>query len=72
MGDELRKVLGHGAKREGIGIPDPRKSAERVHATSVEVCNAHVASILGGADVNYIRHKYCVRGDSNRGGWRKR
>ena len=57
MGDELREILGHGAKRGGIGIPDPRKSAERGHATSVEVCNAHVESILGGADVNYIRHQ---------------
>ena len=26
--DDLRHFLGHGVKRDGIGIPDPRKSAE--------------------------------------------
>ena len=52
MGDELREILGHGAKRGGIGIPDPRNSVEWGHATSVQACEDLVESLLGGSELN--------------------
>ena len=45
--DDLRDILEHGVKQSEIGIPDPRKSEERGHATSVEACEALVESLLG-------------------------
>ena len=54
LDDDLREVLGHGAKRCDIDIPDPWKSAEWGHATSVESFEALVESLLVGADLNYL------------------
>ena len=62
----LRELLVHGVKQSGIIIPDPRKSAKRGHVTSVEVCDALVKSLLGGADLNYIGNGSCARKVSTR------
>ena len=48
-------------KRGVIGTPEPSKSAEWGHATSAEVCEALVKSILGGANLKYVGHWYCIR-----------
>ena len=31
---DFRKILGHGVKHDGLGIPDPRQSAECAYNTS--------------------------------------
>ena len=34
VSDDLREILGHSAKHRGLGIPDPRLSAECAYNTS--------------------------------------
>ena len=63
---ELRELLRHGAKRGGIGIKYPSKSAERGHAMSVKACEALIESLLRGADLNCVCHWYCIRKASAR------
>ena len=58
MDDDLRYFLGHGVKRCRIFIPDPMKSVEWVHVTSLEACEALVESLLVGSDINYVGHQY--------------
>ena len=52
MDDDLREFIGYCVKQGGIAIPDPRKSEEWGHATSVEVCEMLVDSLLGRAELN--------------------
>ena len=54
-------TLVHGVKLGGIGIPDPRSSAERGHLASVEACDALVESLFGGSNLNYVGHRSYVR-----------
>ena len=61
MGGDLRELLGHAVKQGGIGIPDPRKSAERGHATSVEAYEVLIKSLLEESDLNYVGHWSCAR-----------
>ena len=47
-------------KRGGLGIPDPRLSAECACNTSKASSKVLVGSLLGGTDLNYLAHKECV------------
>ena len=57
----FRKILGHGVKHGGLGIPDPRLSAESYHNTSKAASREVVDSILGGSVLDYVGHRACVR-----------
>ena len=57
----FRKILGHGVKHGGLGIPDPRQSAESAYNTSKAASRELVDSLLGGSVLNYIGHRSCVR-----------
>ena len=57
----LREILGHNVKYGGLGIPDPRLSAERAYSTSNADIEVLVGSFLGGTDLNYIMHNGFVR-----------
>ena len=60
VNDDPIDILGHGVKRCGVEITDPKNLAERGHATPVEACESLVKSCLGGYDLNYIGHQSCV------------
>ena len=57
----FQKILGHGVKHGGLGIPDPRMSAECVYNTSKAASRELVESLLGGSVLNYVVHRACVR-----------
>ena len=57
----LREILGHSVKPGGLGIPDHRLLVECVYNTSKAASEVVVGSLLGGNDLNYIAHKWCVR-----------
>ena len=64
--DDLIETLGHGVKQGGIRIPDTRKLADQSHTMSLEACEALVKSLLGGANLNYVGHKSCLRKATSR------
>ena len=51
---EFRKILGHSFKHGGLGIPDPRLSAESAYNTSKAASGELVESLLGGSALNYV------------------
>ena len=55
------KILGHGFKHGGLGIPDPRLSVEIAYSTSKAASRELVDSLLGGSVLNYVGHRACVR-----------
>ena len=55
------KILGHRVKHGGLGIPDPRLSAESEYNTSKAASGELVDSFLGGSDLNYVGHRACIR-----------
>ena len=57
----FRKILGHGVNHGGLGIPDPRLSAECACNTSKAASRELVDSLLGGSVLNYVGHRACVR-----------
>ena len=57
----FRTILGHGVKHDGLGIPDPRMSAESAYNTSTDYSRELVDFILGGSVLNYVGHRACVR-----------
>ena len=57
---DFRKILGHSVMRGGLGIPEPRLSAESAYNTSKAVGGELVDSILGGSALNYVGHRVCV------------
>ena len=57
----FRKILGHSVKHGGLGIPDPRLSAEIAYNTSKYARRELVGSLLGGTILNYVGHRACVR-----------
>ena len=63
---DFRKILGHSLKRSGLGITDPHLSAEITQNTLKSACWELVGSILGGTNPNYVGHRACVRGASER------
>ena len=54
---DFRKILGHGVKHGGLGIPDPRQSAESAYNTSKAASRELVDSILRGTVLNYVVHR---------------
>ena len=58
---DFRKILGHSIKHGGLGIPDPRQSAECDYITSKAASRELVDSLLGGSVLNYLGHRACVR-----------
>ena len=59
--DDFPKILGHSVKHGGLGIPDPRQSAECAYNTSKAASRELVDSLLGGSVLNYVGHRACVR-----------
>ena len=58
---DFRKILGHSVKHGGLGIPDPRLSAESAYNTSKAASRELVDSFLGGSVLDYVGHRACVR-----------
>ena len=58
---DFRKILGHGVKHGGLGIPDPRLSEECAYNTSKAASRELVDSFLGVSVLNYVGHRACVR-----------
>ena len=58
---EFRKILIHSVKHGGLGIPDPRLSAESAYNTSKAASGKLVDSLLGGSVLNYVGHRACIR-----------
>ena len=54
-------ILGHSVKHGGLGIPDPRLSADSAYNISEADSGELVDSILGGTDLNYVVHMACIR-----------
>ena len=50
---DFRKILGHGVKHGGLGIPDPQLSAESEYNTSKAASRELVDSLLEGSVLNY-------------------
>ena len=48
----FRKILGHSVKHSGLGIPEPRLSAESYYNTSKAASGELVESLLGGSALN--------------------
>ena len=63
-GDEInadfRKILGHSVKHGGLGIPDPRMSADSAYNTSKAASGELLDSVLGGPTLNYVVHRVFV------------
>ena len=57
---EFRQILGHSVKHGGIGIPDPRSSAESAYNTSKVDSRELVDSLLGGSALKYVGYRACV------------
>ena len=57
----FRKILGHGVKHGGLGIPEPRLSAESAYNTSKADSRELLDSLIGGSVLNYVGHRACVR-----------
>ena len=49
---DFRKILGHGVKHGGLGIPDPRLSEESAYNTSTAASRELVDYLLGGSFLN--------------------
>ena len=61
---DFRKILGHSANHGGLGILYPWLSAESAYNTYKANSGELVGSLLGGIDLNYVRHRECVRKES--------
>ena len=57
---DFRKILGHSVKHGGLGIPDPRLSAESAYNTYKAASGELVDSLLGGSALNYVGHRACA------------
>ena len=58
---DFRKILGHSVKNGGLGIPDPRLSADSAYNTFKASSRDLVDSLLGGSVLNYVGNRVCVR-----------
>ena len=58
---DFRKILGHSVKHRGLGIPEPRLSAEMAYNTFKAAIRKLVDSLLGGPVLNYVGHRECIR-----------
>ena len=57
----FRKILGHSVNHGGLGIPEPRLSAESDYNTSKAASRELVDSLIGGSVLNYLGNKACLR-----------
>ena len=57
---DFRQILGRSVKHGGLGIPDPRLSADRAYNTSKADRRELVDSLLGGSVLNYVGHRACI------------
>ena len=57
---DFLKILGHSLKHGGLGILDPRLSAESAYNTSKADSRELVDSLLGGSVLNYVGHRACI------------
>ena len=56
----FRKILGHSVEHGGLGIPEPRLSAESAYNTSKGASRKLLDSLLGGSTLNYVGHRAFV------------
>ena len=54
------EILRHSVKHGGLGITEPRMSAESAYNTSEGACRELVDSLLGGYFLNYVGHRACL------------
>ena len=54
---DFRKILRHRVKHGGLGIPDPRLSAESAYDTSKVARGELVDSLLGVSALDYVGHR---------------
>ena len=54
------QILGHSIKHGGLGILDPRLSAESAYNTSKAASEELLDSFVGGSVLNYVGHRACV------------
>ena len=57
----FRKILGHSINHGGLGIMDPRLSAESAYNTSKAASRELLDSLLGGTALNYMKHGAYIR-----------
>ena len=57
---DFREILRHSVKHDGLGIPEPRLSAECAYNTYKAASRELVDSLLGGSVLNYVGHRACV------------
>ena len=57
---DVRKILGHSVNHGGLGIPDPRLSAESAYNNPTSDSGELVDSLLGGSVLNYVGHRACA------------
>ena len=60
----FQKILCHSAKHGGLGIPDPRLSAEIAYNTSKATSGGLVYPLLGCTSLKYVGYRACIRGAS--------
>ena len=58
---DSQKILGHSVKHGGLGLRDPRFSAESAYNTSKAASEELVEYLLGGSVLNYVGHRSGVR-----------
>ena len=58
---DSRKILVHSVKHGGLGIPDPRLSADSAYNTSKAASGGLVYYIIGGSALNCVGHRACIR-----------
>ena len=61
VSSDLREILGHSVKRDGLGILDPCMLVKRAYNTSKAAIEVLVGSLLGITYLNYVAHKGFVR-----------
>ena len=61
INSNFRKILGHSVKHGGLGIPDPRLSAESAYNTPKAASRGLVDFLLGGSVLIYVGHRACKR-----------
>ena len=64
INSNFRKILGHSVKHGGLGILEPRLSADSAYNTSKASSGELIESLLGGSALNYVGHRACVRRSS--------
>ena len=57
----LRKLLALGSKREGLGIPNPKEVAKKIHRTSLTCSKRLLESLITGESLSTSEHRACVQ-----------